>query len=27
ARLKKLPNQTVSAGKVRATAYILVKMQ
>ncbi|ENU2883422.1 hypothetical protein ACE4P8_003594, partial [Escherichia coli] len=25
--LKKLPNQTVSAGKVRATAYILVKMQ
>ena len=27
ARLKKLPGEAVSAGKVRATAYILVKMQ
>lgn len=27
ARLKKLPNETVRSGKVRATAYILVKMQ
>lgn len=27
ARLKKLPNQTVSSGRVHATAYVLVKMQ